>query len=157
MALRTATGDLRSATVPSGAENAACAEAAHRRRRGFTLLELMVVMALIVVIAGMAMASYRNSVTLAQEAVLREDLFRMRDAIDQYYADKNKYPSTLESLVSDGYLRALPEDPFTRSATTWQEVPAEPDASNPTAEPGVYNVHSGSERISMQGTPYSEW
>ena len=127
------------------------------RRRGFTLLELMVVMALIVVIAGMAMASYRNSVTLAQEAVLREDLFRMRDAIDQYYADKNKYPSTLEALVSDGYLRALPQDPFTKSASTWQEIPAEPDANNPIAEPGVYNVHSGSERMSMQGTPYSEW
>lgn len=128
-----------------------------RRRRGFTLLELMVVMALIVVIAGMAMASYRNSVTLAQEAVLREDLFRMRDAIDQYYADKNKYPSTLEALVSDGYLRALPEDPFTKSASTWQEVPAEPDANNPSAEPGVYNVKSGSDKVSMNGQPYNEW
>ncbi|HTV02964.1 MAG TPA: type II secretion system protein [Luteitalea sp.] len=128
-----------------------------RGRRGFTLLELMVVMALIVVLAGMAMASYRNSVTLAQEAVLAEDLFRMRDAIDQYYADKNKYPSSLSTLVTDGYLRALPDDPFTQSSSTWQEVPAEPDASNPTAEPGVYNVKSGSEKISMKGTPYSEW
>jgi general secretion pathway protein G len=128
-----------------------------RQRRGFTLLELMVVMALIVVIAGMAMAGYRNSVTLAQEAVLREDLFRMRDAIDQYYADKNKYPSTLESLVSEGYLRALPQDPFTQSPSTWQEIPAEPDPNNPIAEPGVYNVRSGSDRMSMQGTPYNEW
>ena len=128
-----------------------------RRRRGFTLLELMVVMALIVVIAGMAMASYRNSVTLAQEAVLREDLFRMRDAIDQYYADKNKYPSTLEALVTDGYLRAIPDDPFTKSNTTWQEIPAEPDVNNPSAELGVYNVKSGSDKLSMQGTPYSEW
>lgn len=128
-----------------------------RARRGFTLLELMVVMALIVVIAAMAMAGYRNSVTLAQEAVLREDLFRMRDAIDQYYADKNKYPATLDALVSEGYLRALPEDPFTRSSATWQEEPAEPDASNPNAEPGVYNVRSGSDRIATNGTPYSEW
>lgn len=128
-----------------------------RRTRGFTLLELMVVMALIVVIAGMAMASYRNSLTLAQEAVLREDLFRMRDAIDQYYADKNKYPSTLEALVSDGYLRAIPEDPFTRSNTTWQEIPAEPDANNLSAEPGVYNVKSGSDKLSMQGAPYADW
>jgi general secretion pathway protein G len=117
----------------------------------------MVVMALIVVLAGIAMASYRNSVTLAQEAVLREDLFRMRDAIDQYYADKNKYPSTLEALVSDGYLRAVPEDPFTRSNATWQEVPAEPDANSVSSEPGVYNVRSGSDKTSMQGTPYSEW
>jgi general secretion pathway protein G len=169
MALPTPNGDLRSAAGPSRVEAAGhadapstmaaacCAEAVQRRRRGFTLLELMVVMALIVVLAGMAMASYRNSVTLAQEAVLREDLYRMRDAIDQYYADKNRYPATLEALVSDGYLRALPLDPFTKSASTWQEVPAEPDANNPSAEPGVYNVHSGSERTSMQGTPYSEW
>lgn len=94
---------------------------------------------------------------LPAEAVLREDLFRMRDAIDQYYADKNKYPSTLEALVSDGYLRALPEDPFTRSASTSQEIPAEPDASNPSAEPGVYNVKSGSDRVAMNGQPYNEW
>ena len=128
-----------------------------RRRGGFTLLELMVVMALIVVLAGMAMGAYRNSLTLAQEAVLAEDLFRMRDAIDQYYADKNKYPASLEALVSDGYLRAIPEDPFTRSSTTWQEIPAEPDANNPSAEAGVYNVRSGSDQTSMKGTPYSEW
>ena len=148
---------------PESGVRACCAEAVNgrpqvaSRRRGFTLLELMVVMALIVVIAGVAMASYRNAVTLAQEAVLREDLFRMRDAIDQYYADKNKYPSTLEALVGDGYLRALPEDPFTKSASTWQEIPAEPDPNNPISEPGVYNVRSGSDRTSMQGTPYSEW
>lgn len=153
MASRTASGDV---TGASGAE-VARVPAPARRGRGFTLLELMVVMALIVVIAGMAMSSYRNAVVLAQEAVLREDLFRMRDAIDQYYADKNKYPSTLEALVSDGYLRAIPEDPFTKSNTTWQEVPAEPDANNPTAEPGVYNVRSGSDKQSMQGTPYAEW
>ena len=160
MARPTPSGDMTSATVQRR-RRACLGEAAvaiqTRGRRGFTLLELMVVMALIVVLASMAMASYRNSVTLAQEAVLREDLFRMRDAIDQYYADKNKYPSALDALVSDGYLRALPEDPFTKSASTWQEVPAEPDASNPSAEPGVYNVRSGSERTSMQGTPYSEW
>ena len=114
-------------------------------------------MALIVVLAGMAMSSYRNSVTLAQEAVLREDLFRMRDAIDQYYADKNKYPTNLEALVADGYLRAIPEDPFTKSSSTWQEIPAEPDPGNPSAELGVYNVRSGSDRNSMAGTPYSEF
>ena len=128
-----------------------------RRRGGFTLLELMVVMALIVVLGGIAMSGYRNAVTLAQEAVLREDLFRMRDAIDQYYADKNRYPSSLDALVSDGYLRALPEDPFTRSSTTWQEIPSDPDANNPGGDVGVYNVKSGSDKLSMQGEPYSEW
>jgi general secretion pathway protein G len=125
--------------------------------RGFTLIETLVVMTLIVVLASMGMTQYRNSITRAEEAVLKENLFRMNDAIDQYYADKNKYPSTLEALVSDGYLRSIPEDPFTKSASTWQEVPAEPDASNPSAEPGVFNVKSGSDRTSMNGQPYNEW
>ena len=128
-----------------------------RQSRGFTLLELMVVMALIVVIAGMAMASYRNAVTLAQEAVLREDLFRMRDAIDQYYADKNKYPSSLDALVSDGYMRKIPEDPITKSAETWQTIPAEPDPSNPSAEPGIYDVKSGAPGTALDGRSYSDF
>lgn len=131
--------------------------AAAAGRRGFTLLELMVVMALIVVLAGIGMASYRNAVTLAQEAVLKENLFRMRDAIDQYYADKQKYPSTLQDLVSEGYMRAIPDDPMTRSADTWQTEMAEPDPSNPVADMGVYNVKSGSDRMSAAGTPYSDW
>ena len=124
---------------------------------GWTLIELTVVTAMIALLAGIAMANYQRAVRISQEAVLKENLFRMRDAIDQYYADKNKYPSTLEALVSDGYLRALPEDPFTKSSATWQEIPAEPDANNLSAEPGVYNVRSGSDRTSIQGTPYSEW
>ena len=81
----------------------------------------------------------------------------MRDAIDQYYADKNKYPSALQDLVSDGYLRAIPKDPITDSADTWQTVPAEPDPNNPAAEPGVYNVKSGAQETAMDGTSYSEW
>lgn len=124
---------------------------------GWTLIELMVVVSLIMVLAGMAMANYRNAVRVTQEAVLRENLFRMRDAIDQYYADKTKYPPTLDALVSDGYLRKIPEDPFTRSADTWQAINAEPDPSNPQAEVGVFDVKSGSEEQSLGGTPYSEW
>src|SRR5262249_59474060 len=88
---------------------------------------------------------YKTSQTYAKEAVLKEDLFRLRDAIDQYYADKGQYPSTLDTLVSDGYLRKLPDDPFTKNSTSWQTVPAEPDPSQPTAEPGVYDVKSGSD------------
>lgn len=117
----------------------------------------MVVVSLIVVLAGMAMANYRNSVRVAQEAVLRENLFRMRDAIDQYYADKVKYPPTLDALVTDGYLRKIPEDPITRSADTWQVIDAEPDPANPAAEVGVFDVKSGSSEQSLAGTPYSEW
>ena len=81
----------------------------------------------------------------------------MRDAIDQYYADKGKYPADLQALVSDGYLRAVPNDPFTDSAETWQTIPAEPDPNNPSAEPGVFNVKSGSDKSSLLGTPYSDF
>ena len=81
----------------------------------------------------------------------------MRDAIDQYYADKNQYPSTLDALVTDGYMRQVPEDPFTKSKDSWATEPAPSDASNPTAEPGVYNVHSGSDGTAIDGSKYAEW
>jgi general secretion pathway protein G len=125
--------------------------------RGFTLIELLVVMGLIVVLAGIGLANYQNSVRRSKEAVLKEDLFRMRDAIDQYYADKNKYPGDLQALVTDGYLRKLPVDPFTESADTWQTTPAEPDPANPTAELGIYDVKSGSDGTALDGTKYAEW
>lgn len=127
------------------------------RRDGFTLIELMVVMALIVVLASIGLTLYANSVTRAKESVLKEDLFRMRDAIDQYYADKGKYPATLQDLVSDKYLRTIPADPFTNSAETWREIPSEPDPNNPTAQPGVYDVRSGSDQTALDGTKYSDW
>jgi general secretion pathway protein G len=125
--------------------------------RGFTLIELMTVMTLIVVLATMGMVQYRRSIQFAKESVLKEDLFRMRDAIDQYYADKNQYPSTLESLVTDGYLREIPRDPFTESRTSWEAVPAEPDPNNPAAQAGVYDVKSGSDQTALDGTRYSDW
>jgi general secretion pathway protein G len=124
---------------------------------GFTLLELMIVMTLIVVLAGIGVTLYTNSVTRAKEAVLSEDLFRMRDAIDQYYADKNRYPPSLDALVSERYLRAIPVDPFTNSTETWQIEYSQPDPSNPSAEPGVFNVKSGSDVTALNGTLYSEW
>ncbi len=125
--------------------------------RGFTMIELLVVVSLIVILATMGMTQYRASVIHAREATLKEDLFRLRDAIDQYYADKGAYPTTLDSLVSDGYVRKLPDDPFTKSSSTWQTVPAEPDPNNPAAEAGVYDVKSGSEATALDGTKYSEW
>jgi general secretion pathway protein G len=128
-----------------------------RGARGFTLIELLVVISLIALLAAMATVQYRNSVRRGQEAVLKQDLFAMRDAIDQYYADKNKYPSSLDALVSDGYLRKIPEDPITKSADTWQTVPAEPDPSNPSSEPGVYDVKSGAPGQSLDGSNFSDW
>ncbi|MEZ5285469.1 MAG: prepilin-type N-terminal cleavage/methylation domain-containing protein [Vicinamibacterales bacterium] len=125
--------------------------------RGFTMIELLIVISIIVILASLGMVQYRNSVIRAREAVLKEDLFRMRDAIDQYYADKNKYPSSLDDLVSDGYLRELPVDPFTQSKDTWQTVNAEPNASDTTAIPGIYDVKSGATATALDGTIYSEW
>lgn len=125
--------------------------------RGFTLIELLVVVTLIVILATMGLAQYRSSIIRSKEAVLKEDLFRMRDAIDQYYADKGQYPATLDALVSEGYLRRIPKDPITDSTDTWQAVPAEPNPNNPTAEPGVFDVKSGSEGTSLDGAKYSDW
>jgi general secretion pathway protein G len=127
------------------------------RHAGFTIIELMVVLSIIVILAGMAMAQYRNSVTLAEEAALRTDLHVMRDALDQYYADKQQYAPSLDALVTEGYLRQIPKDPFTRAADTWQTVQAEPDPSNPSAEPGIYDVKSGSDRTAIDGTRHADW
>lgn len=128
-----------------------------RRQQGFTLIELMIVMVIITILAGIGLAVYGNSVQSSKEAVLREDLFRMREAIDQYHADKNRYPATIEALVEDKYLRMVPIDPITRSAETWQTTMADPEPGNPSAEPGIYNVKSGAEGTGLDGTPYSEW
>jgi general secretion pathway protein G len=128
-----------------------------RRFAGFTLIELMIVMSLITILASIGLAVYANSVTRAKESVLKEDLFRMRDAIDQYYSDKGKYPATLQDLVSEKYLRAIPVDPFTNSADTWREVPSEPDPNNPVSQSGVYDVKSGSDQKALDGTNYADW
>ena len=124
---------------------------------GFTLMEMMIVMVLIVILAGIGLTMYGNSVTRAKEATLKEDLFRMRDAIDQYYADKNKYPSNLDALVSEKYLRAVPVDPFTGNAESWQTTTSEPDPGNPSLESGISNVKSGSDQTGLDGTRYAEW
>ena len=129
----------------------------HAGNAGFTLMEIMIVMALIVILAGLGLTFYGNSVTRSKEAVLKEDLFRMRDAIDQYYADKNKYPPTLDALVSEKYMRAIPVDPFTQSADTWQTTMSELEAGNVATEPGIYDVKSGSELSGIDGTPYANW
>jgi len=128
-----------------------------RQSRGFTLIELMIVMTLIIVLSSLGLVGYRNSVRRSQEAVLKENLFRMRDAMDQFYADKTKWPSDLSELVSEGYLREIPDDPITQSKDTWQTKQAEPDGNNPASSVGIDNVFSGSEETALDGTRYADW
>jgi len=130
---------------------------ASARADGFTMIELLVVITLIVILATVGMTQYRNSVTRAEEAVLKENLFRMRDAIDQFYADKNKYPTDLAELSSESYIREVPTDPMTKLKDTWTTTQAEPDANYPASQVGIYDVKSGSDRTALDGTRYADW
>lgn len=128
-----------------------------RSPAGYTLVEILIVMTIMVVLASVSLALYTNSTTRAKESVLRQDLTRMREALTEYYADKNVYPPNLQALVDEKYIRRIPEDPFTRSAGTWQEVQSEPDPSNPSDQPGVFDVKSGSDAVAIDGTKYADW
>lgn len=121
------------------------------------MIEVLVVVTLVVLLASLAMVQYTNSVKRTREAVLKEDLFRLRESIDQFYADKEKWPQSLEELVSEHYLREVPQDPITLSRSTWITIPAEPDPGNPTAEPGIYDVKSGATGLALDGTSYADW
>lgn len=133
-----------------------------RFSRGFTLIELMVVVAIIGILVSMAVPTYRNMVTRARETVLRQNLFTIRDVIDQYYADKGKYPDSLEELVSSGYLRHIPVDPMTEKSD-WVAVNftgGEPGQLEPTegeSTGGIFDVHSASDKESTTGAKYAEW
>jgi general secretion pathway protein G len=120
---------------------------------GFTLLELMVVVSIVGILATLAVPSYRMSVLKAREAVLHEDLFVMRDMMDKYYADHGQYPANLPELVEKDYLRKLPVDPFTETSDSWVEM----YATGAEGDSGVYDVHSGSDRVALNGTSYNEW
>jgi len=125
---------------------------ARNRISGFTLIELLVVMAIIALLLSIATPRYFNSVDKTKEAVLRQDLSTLRDALDKYYGDTGKYPDSLDALVSKKYLRQLPVDPITDSASTWVTVPPS-DAD----QGGVYDLHSGAPGNGRDGTPYSGW
>lgn len=124
---------------------------------GWTMIELVIVIAIIMILAAMALTQYRNSILYAKEAALRSDLFLMRDAIDQYYADKGKYPESLQSLVTESYLRAIPRDPFTNSSDTWTTTAADPQPGQLSSQTGVYEVKSGSDLTGSDGTRYADW
>ena len=132
----------------------------HRRLRasgGFTLIELLVVITLIMILAAISIAMYQNSIKRGEEAVLKMNLTQVREAIDQYYADKGKYPASLDTLVSERYLREVPWDPMARARDKWIIEMAEPDPANPSGAPGIYNVRSGAEGIALDGSRYSSW
>jgi general secretion pathway protein G len=156
-AQNTGTGDiLRSGLIVQG-------------RRGFTLIELMIVLSIIGILASIAVPNYQHWIIRAKEATLSDSLNNFRKTIDEYYADQGKYPDSLDDLVSKGYLRGMPVDPFTKKSDTWITVAppatdsnpsdsASPPVTAPAKEPGnVYDVHSGSKLIGSNGIPYNEW
>jgi len=118
--------------------------------KGFTLIELMIVVSIVGILATIAVPSYQSSVIKARETVLRQDLFTLRELLDHHRADKGKYPPSLDDLVTAGYLRAIPKDPFTNSPNSWQQI------MEPT-EGGIFDVYSGSDIIGTNGTPYNQW
>jgi general secretion pathway protein G len=126
-------------------------------QQGFTLLELMVVMAVMLILAALAVPSYMASIRKAKEAVLREDLHTMRAAIDSYTADKQKAPQSLDDLVQAGYLKAIPKDPITSRTDTWITGQSESLTTVDETEPGIDDVHSGAQETSSDGTSYSTW
>jgi general secretion pathway protein G len=125
--------------------------------RGFTLVELMIVVSIILILISMAAPIYRNAVIRAREAVLRDNLFTMRQLIDEYTMDKQKAPQSLDELVSGGYIRKVPRDPFTGSDTTWQTVMEDSLQAVDQTAPGIIDVKSGSDKTSLEGTPYNTW
>jgi general secretion pathway protein G len=132
-----------------------------RHAKGFTLVELLVVMAILGILVAIAVPQLQMAPIRAKEAALREDLFTFRTCLDQFYADKGHYPDTIQTLVTEKYIRKIPVDPFTKSADTWQAVMEEPDSSDtasPDQQPGVIDVKSGSKEISrIDKTPYNTW
>jgi general secretion pathway protein G len=128
-----------------------------RSRAGFTLIELMIVMAIVVILIATAIPQYQKSLIRAKESVLKNNLFTIRMMIDEYSYDKQKAPQTLQDLVQEGYLREVPKDPMTGNNTSWRTIQEDATQATSSTEPGIFDVRSGSDKTSLEGTPYSEW
>jgi general secretion pathway protein G len=144
--------------IPSGSVGFfAGTSLASRRRLGFTFIELMVVLTIIVVLVTMAIPIYQKSILRSKESVLKNNLFTLRTVIDNYTYDKQKAPQNLRDLVTEGYLRDVPLDPMTSSNQTWKTIMEDSTQSVNQSEPGIFDIRSGSDKIGLDGTPYSDW
>ena len=128
-----------------------------RREFGFTMVELMIVMAIVVILVSIAIPQYQKAIIRAKESVLKSNLFTLRQVIDEYTFDKKKAPQTLDELVTAGYLRQIPMDPITNSNQTWKTIMEDMLQSVDQTEPGIYDVKSGSDKSGLDGTPYADW
>lgn len=126
-------------------------------RAGYTLIEMLIVLTILGILAAIAAPSVRVHSIRAREAVLMEDLYQMRQTIDAFFADRARYPDSLEELVTERYIRDLPTDPFTRSDDTWETIPPESSTDGELAPGGVFDVRSGSDKVGLNGIPYNEW
>jgi general secretion pathway protein G len=140
-----------------GRPMANCTRSGRNRRSGFTFVELMVVITIIVILVTMAIPIYNKTIIRGKETVLKQNLFTMRTVIDNYTFDKQKAPQSLQDLVSEGYLRDVPNDPMTGANTTWRTVMEDAMQSVNQSEPGIFDVKSGSDKMGLDGTPYAEW
>jgi general secretion pathway protein G len=149
--------------MPIGSELLVCARGpvrrqrgSSKRRRGFTFVEMMVVITIIVILISMAIPIYQKAIIRSREAVLKNNLFTLRTVIDNYTYDKEKAPQSLSDLVSDGYLKKVPLDPITNT-DQWKTVMEDATQAVNQSEPGIFDIHSNSDKISLDGTPYSSW
>ena len=126
-------------------------------KRGFTLVEMMIVMTIITIIVSIAVPIYQKSLVRAKESVLKQNLFTLRTMIDEYTYDKQKAPQSLQELVTEGYLRQVPVDPMTGLNTTWKTIMEESSAGTSQSEPGIFDVRSGSDKTSLEGSSYADW